>query len=287
MVFESLLISRKYHHPYFVFIVGVLYASVAIILSSFFPEGDASYYLVFFTALMSFHFMYTMICHEEGYDLRLQTESKILRKHAHLIMLFIMLYLGFFVSFTMWNLVLSEDAANQLFSQQKNSITIVNQKIISSQALTGSDLFPIFFHNTQVLIFSILFSFLFGAGAIFILSWNASVGGAYIGEFIKTQMLHLSPPAAILLGLLRYLPHGLLEFSAYFAGALAGGIISVALIKHDFMSDKFYRILYDTSELLCLAVLLLLSAAFVEVFVTPFLVERSAVLFLSVEQLLF
>ena len=231
--------------------------------------------------------MYTMICHEEGYDLRLQTEKKILKKHAHLIMLFIMLYLGFFTSFTIWNLALSEDTASRLFSQQKNSIILVNQKITSGQALTGSDVLPIFFHNTQVLIFSVLFSFLFGAGAIFILSWNASVGGTYIGEFIKTQMLHLSPPAAILLGLLRYLPHGLLEFGAYFTGALAGGIISVALIKHDFMSDKFYRILYDTSELLCLAVLLLISAALVEVFVTPFLVEQSTIIFLYLEQVLF
>ncbi len=38
------------------------------------------------------------------------------------------------------------------------------------------------------MIFCLLFAFLYGVGAIFILVWNASVLGAAIGVFAKTQL---------------------------------------------------------------------------------------------------
>ena len=42
----------------------------------------------------------------------------------------------------------------------------------------------IFINNMGVLFLCIIFSFLYGAGAIFILTWNASVIAAAIGSFI-------------------------------------------------------------------------------------------------------
>ena len=72
-------------------------------------------------------------------------------------------------------------------------------------------------------------------------------------------------------GLLRYFVHGVPEILSYFVGGLAGGIISVAVIKHDLYSDHREKILFDASELVLIAVGLLVVAAMLEVTVTPLL----------------
>ena len=104
---------------------------------------------------------------------------------------------------------------------------------------------------------------IFGAGAIFILAWNASVISAAIGIFSKSDLTNLP------LGLVRYMVHGIPEIGAYFAGALAGGIISIAVIKHDINSEKFWIILQDSLNLVILSVVVLFLAALMEVFITP------------------
>ncbi|MBT6956165.1 stage II sporulation protein M, partial [archaeon] len=103
----------------------------------------------------------------------------------------------------------------------------------------------------------------FGAGAIFILVWNASVIAAAIGIFAKSSLANLP------IGLLRYMIHGIPEISAYFVGALAGGIISVAVIRKDLRGERMWRILQDSLILIILAIVILFVSALVEVYVTP------------------
>ena len=88
------------------------------------------------------------------------------------------------------------------------------------------------------------FSLLFGAGAIFILVWNASVIAAAIGIFAQGSLSQL--PVAIL----RYMVHGVPEIAAYFIGALGGGIISVAVIRKDLRGEGMWKILQDSLILL-------------------------------------
>ena len=61
------------------------------------------------------------------------------------------------------------------------------------------------------------------------------------------------------------------EILAYFMGGLSAGIISIAIIKHDFRSEKFQRVLLDSADLLLLSLVVLLVAALLEAFVTPIL----------------
>ena len=75
----------------------------------------------------------------------------------------------------------------------------------------------------------------------------------------------------ISLSFIRYFIHGIPEVLAYFVAALSGGIISVALMKHDFGTKNFEKIVLDASNLLLLAIGLLFIAAIIEVYVTPVL----------------
>ena len=131
----------------------------------------------------------------------------------------------------------------------------------------------------KVMIFCILFSFLYGSGAIFILTWNASVIGAAVGNFIRNHVSTFAETAGMSgfatymhagsLSLLRYSIHGIPEIAAYFIAGLAGGILSVAIIRHDFGTSKFEQVLLDVSDLILIGIFVLFAAAMLEVYVTP------------------
>jgi uncharacterized membrane protein SpoIIM required for sporulation len=56
---------------------------------------------------------------------------------------------------------------------------------------------------------------------------------------------------------------------AFFTAGLAGGIISVAVIRHHILTKKAHNIILDSWLLILLSVGLLFFAALVEVYVTP------------------
>ena len=76
---------------------------------------------------------------------------------------------------------------------------------------------------------------------------------------------------SILYAIGRYMTHGVFEIAAYFVAGLAGGIISIAIIKHDFGSDKFIHVLTDSIDLIVLSLVMLVVGAIIEVYVTPVL----------------
>jgi uncharacterized membrane protein SpoIIM required for sporulation len=69
-------------------------------------------------------------------------------------------------------------------------------------ASSSNGLIDIFINNVYVLIFSLVFSLVFGAGAIFILAWNASVIATAIGIFSQSSLSNL--PLSILRYMNRY-----------------------------------------------------------------------------------
>ncbi|MDK2907828.1 MAG: hypothetical protein PWQ87_286, partial [Candidatus Woesearchaeota archaeon] len=139
--------------------------------------------------------------------------------------------------------------------------------------------FVIFLNNLRVTIFCILFSLIFGAGAIFILSWNGSVLGVALGDFVKEKLVFIGAGeaagvahylASFSSGVLRYFIHGVPEITAYIFAGIAGGIISFAVIKHSLFSKKFESVVVDCTNLILIAIVFLLGASFIEVFITPF-----------------
>ncbi len=281
MVFESLLSPIKAEKkPWELFFMGAFYSSLAIILSLWIFRKETSIVMVLLTVAMSIPLIYRTIRYEEKKDVVMKVgEKRLLEEHGKAIEAFVMLFLGFFISFVLWYVFLPAGTTEIVFSVQTETIRNIN-------GVTGRAIDPvgpivkIFLNNARVLALCILFSFLWGAGAIFILTWNASVGGAFIGNFIRTRLSAFGDGASIMnyfqvssLGLIRYLPHGVLEMGAYFVGGLAGGIISVSIIRKDYKTPKFEKILFDASDLILIAIAILLVAAFVEVFITPGLVN--------------
>lgn len=276
MVIESLVNPFKAERsPWEMFFIGMFYSSIAVLLSLWIFKPHASLVMVFLTVTACVPIMYGTIKLEEKKDLEIENEKVLIREHGKALSFFIFLFLGITISFTLWYVFLPADITNTLFSIQTKTISDINTQI-TGQGINQFSLFSkIFLNNIKVLIFCLIFAFVYGFGAIFILTWNASVIGTAIGNFVRGNISNTAHFTAYFkvtsLGILRYMVHGLPEILAYFIGGLAAGIISIAIIKHDFRSKKFQHVLLDSADLLLLSLGMLLIAALLETFVTPIL----------------
>ncbi len=281
MVIESFINPEKAEQrPWNLFFIGFLYATAATFLSLWIFKQYSSIVMVTLTVIAAVPLMYKTMKHEEKIDTELDEESKILRHHSKALSFLMFMFTGFLIAFTLWFVVLPADLVQVLFKSQLETIATINTKVSGNAVDQLTNIFSlIFLNNIKVLMFSIFFAFFYGAGAIFILTWNATVIAAATGSFIKDKIAAYTVSIGSVnafnyfnvfsLGLLRYAIHGIPEIAAYFIGGIAGGIISVAMINHDIESDKFKNIMLDALDLTMLAVLVLFIAAILEVFVTP------------------
>ncbi len=285
-MFEMIINPAKAERrPWEMFFIGAFYATVSLILTEWIFGSDpvlskyTGILVVTFCVMFSIPFMYLSIKNEEEKDLEEGHFLILMREHGRALLYLMFLFLGFIIAFSFWYIVFTD--GNQNFRAQIETYCMINQPSHFDECvekygieytskttafLTAQDkIVNIFANNIYVLIFTLVFSLIFGAGAIFILAWNASVISAAIGIFSRSDLANLP------IGLARYLIHGIPEIGSYFAGALAGGIVSVAVIKHDVASEKFWTILQDSLNLVIFAVILLFVAALIEVFITPVL----------------
>lgn len=281
--------KRAAKHSWELFFIGLFYASLSILLVNWIFSQDvvlAKYsgiLVVTFTVMFSMPFMYYTIKLEERRDIRSEGKGflKMIREHNKALLSLLWLFLGFIIAFSFWYIVLASGSTANNFRAQIETYCMINRPANFNECieqygiqtsgkvtafLSAKDrLVAIFANNMYVLIFTLVFSLIFGAGAIFVLAWNASVIAAAVGVFSKSSLYNLP------LGIARYMIHGIPEIAAYFIGALAGGIVSVAVIRHDTRSERFWAILQDSLNLIILAVIVLFVAALIEVFITPIL----------------
>ncbi len=286
LVLESLISpQRAEKKPWNLFFLGMVYATLGVFLSLWVFEEQATIVMILLTVIAAVPLMYNTLRYEEKKDLVIDDEKTLLGEHSKALAAFMFLFFGMVVAFSLLYLILPVDTVTNLFSSQSHTISEINAKVvtggdvISGSAYSEGLLLRIFSNNVKVMLFCVFFSFFYGAGAIFILAWNASVIAAAVGNFVRT---HLSSYAAQFgmvsfanylqiygIGLARYFIHGIPEVLSYFVGGLAGGLIGVAVIRHDFSSKSFGRVMRDAIDLLLIGVALLVVAAMVEVYITP------------------
>jgi len=279
MVLESLLNPfSAQRRPFSVFFLGLVYGTLAVFLSLWIFEEQSSMVMVFLATMAALPLMFHTLRFEEKRDIVASESRSLLHNHGPALLFYILLFIGVSVAFTFWYVSLPNDVSSGLFRVQSQTINNLNQHVTGNITQT-SLLSKIFLNNVKVMIFCILFSFLYGSGALFILTWNASVIGAAAGNFIRSHMANFASSVGLekigayfyvsSLSILRYAVHGIPEIFSYVIAGLAGGILSMAIVKHDFGTGSFERILLDVSDLVLLSVLILFVAALIEVFITP------------------
>ncbi|MFH0832067.1 MAG: stage II sporulation protein M [archaeon] len=285
-MFEAIVSPRHAErNPYSLFLVGMLYSSLSLFLVSIITKGDAvmmkhaPMLLIAFTTIFSIPFIHSLIRREE-IDV-INKKGGIFARHFDALLALLFLFLGFLVAFSLWYIVLPDNSVAAHFQSQIEKFCSINagsmancvkEYGISPEFLKGTltgavtgfgDMSSIFINNLYVMLFTLIFSLAFGAGAIFILAWNASVIAAAIGLLARGNFDFFTP-------FLTYMFHGIPEIAAYLVIALAGGILSTALIRQDFKHFSS-KLIVNILMLVVAAVLLLLAAAFIEAYITPLL----------------
>jgi uncharacterized membrane protein SpoIIM required for sporulation len=215
-------------------------------------------------------------------------------RHSGVIVMYSFLFVGLVISFSFWYTVLpyqSDDAwipaSSEVFGIQNTTIGQLRRQVTGEQ--TGmaaacyageavereksARFFSIYDNNVRVMVFCFVASFLFGAGALWIISWNASIVGVFIGAKIRQELSSLPALHAYFTGFPKYslgiALWGIPEIAAYLIAGVAGGIISVAVAKHHFSSEGFWLTVYDGTLLMLFAIFLIYVGAWVEHFFVP------------------
>ncbi len=280
MVLESLFSPRRAEkEPWELFLVGLAYAGFSFLMSWWVFKEHISLIMVTLTAICSVPLLYNMIKYEAMKDNTPQKEYWLIKEHGKAVSAFTFLFLGFVAAFLILFVVLPVNTVNEAFSVQIDTISQVTSATPTGNFIsTIGNALPILANNMKILIFCFVMSFFFGAGAIFILTWNASVVGVAIGIFIRNKVMVNTVPSfgaysqLVSIGVLKYMTHGIFEIVAYFVGALAGGILSIGVIKHEFGTPEFRKQMLDSLDIMAISIIALFLAALIEVFVTPLLV---------------
>lgn len=268
--------------PWKMLFVGIIYGSLSLLLVRWFFGGDVvlSQYsgmiVVLFSVMFALPFMYFIIKQEEEEDERVFGFLSVWKTHKDAVFSFMWLFLGLIIAFSFWYIILQDP---NLFNAQIETYCRINspgniENCASNYRLsqigesTGAVTKQLRFlsiveNNIYVMIFTLILSLIFGAGAIFVLAWNASVIAAAIGVFTQYKV------SEIPLGIARYMIHGFPEIAAYFITALAGGIFGVGVIRNGVRSKRFLHVVENVVILLFIAILILIFAAVIEVWFTP------------------
>lgn len=158
-------------------------------------------------------------------------------------------------------------------SQISHACYSTSAKVTEEQALSiwRGRFSKLYENNMWIVWIAFCASFLFGAGALWLLTWNASTIAVFIGAKIKIAIATgTSAVEAYATGFPMYSLSIALwaipEVLAYLVAAIAGGIISAAVARHHYRTEKFWVTVLDALFFMLIAVALVIIGAYVEHF---------------------
>jgi len=254
MVLDRLIESKEaLKDPFKTFILGIFISVISLFITYTMFSQTLGLYTIIIITLAALPFMNRLLRYEEKQDESIMETSTFFQRYGDIILAYIAFFCGMTLAMSLSFVILPENVSERIFHEQITEINIIRGKFEFGNKFTA-----IFMNNFSVMMLSFLFSFLFGCGAIFILSWNASVLASAIGLIAKNLGGVKGLPSAVVM----FLPHGTFEITAYLIGAIAGGLASAAITRRK--SFKFLGIMQDCGKLLLISFLFLIVGAFIE-----------------------
>ncbi|MFP4115683.1 MAG: stage II sporulation protein M [Candidatus Aenigmatarchaeota archaeon] len=191
---------------------------------------------------------------EEERKKSLKDEFDLLERHKEEVVIYLAFFLGVAFAFGLFNSFFPE-----AFGVQHEVIGEIRPDVVTGRVVDPGFFTEILTKNISVFFITFILSLFLAAGMVFILVWNASILGVFISEVSKSLV---EVPAIVL----SYLPHGVLEVSAYIVAGLSGFFLSHELREAIEWEDRSYalKLMSDSLLLLGLGFLLLLAGALLE-----------------------
>ncbi|MFH0835105.1 MAG: stage II sporulation protein M [Candidatus Micrarchaeota archaeon] len=268
MVLDYLISPREAkRRPHEVFIVAALFVSFAVLAQLFIPSIRGS--IVMFAMVPAIPLMWSLLVreeHDEEDEIQAcyrthywegNSVTSILARHAALVEVFSFFFLGAVFAYAVWAAALPPQQTQALYADQLNELNAI-RGISTGNFFDAGRFEYLFGHNLQVLGLMFAFCLVYGMGSVFLLLWNASIIGLVIGGKMNEGLL------GVAMGFVSLLPHGIFEISAYFVASIAGGILSVAIMRKHYRTNCFKFVLRDVAALTAISLVLLAIGAAIE-----------------------
>jgi len=261
MVLESLFTAEQVERkPLDMFVLGSIITVVALVLTYKIFYEMQGMVVIFLLTMGMMPLMVSLMRYEEKKDVnelkKRYSHENFYERHREVIMDYFAFFFGVTLTIAFLFFILPEDVITTLFGSQLIKIADIRGGLTLEESFL-----MIVMNNLQVMIVCFIFAFFFGSGAIFILGWNASILGVVVGQGAR----ELAGMHNIPLVLLAYLPHGIPEILAYFLAGLAGGIVSVAVVRHPISTKEFKFVFVDSLKLLGAGIFFVILAGYIEV----------------------
>ena len=268
MVFEQLFkekwVEKKPPHA---FLLGFVYSLIGIVSAKIVFGANPGLMAVAFTSILLIPSLNALLQHEENVEIREKKLSikQLLNDHRDIFEIYIFLFLGIFFTFAIVSILLEPSSSEQVFESQ---LAVAG---LSGSSYLQAEFLSIFSNNIVILVVCLLLSLVYGAGAILFITWNASVWGVIFGFLARESAITINQNPFVYFGvmLLPILPHMITEAVSYLSASIVGGVVSKAVLREKLGSKKFKHVLTDGLIFFGLAVVLVILAAFLEVYVFP------------------
>lgn len=243
------------------FLTGFLFSAVAIVISKLLFNNTPHLIgitTIFFTVIITMPVLNYILKEQEKIEKR---KGHFFRKNIEILDFYIYFFIGVFALFFIASLV----DTNYVFSKEDyydikepSFATNLPPPTPNNSAL----LERIIKNNIYIVIVAFLLSLLFGAGSIFLIILNASMGAAAIIKYINLS------GGTIFCNVGTFFIHYIPEMIGFLIAAIAGGLLAVDFAKEKLFSKSFIEVLSDSGKLLALATSFIIIAALLEVFIS-------------------
>ena len=280
MVLESILGEQNIRrYPVLICVLAFVISIGAIYFANLIFPAHASVVSVAFITIGLVPMIHNVLSKEADDEMICKKSSTtFFARHFDLIQMYVWVFVGIILAFSVAYVIIPTDLKPTVFDEQIHALCSISGNnackgmvpfSISGNAtglavsqckdptvsnVGGCALF-ILENNWGVLIFTVILSLLYGAGAIFIIAWNASILGIFFGEMLLMGQ-HVQS-LGFLQGML--IGHGPPELFSYIFGALAGAVLSAMISKKQMFTCHFGIVIKDVAFL---AILALFSVAY-------------------------
>ncbi len=264
----------------FAFILGVIYAVIGLLIASVLFPGDPALVAVAFTSMLLLPELYKIFSIEERNESIKQrvTLKSLWQGDIEIVRIYIFLFLGILFVYAIGAIFMPTLEANTLFREQLEirfgegfaGQAIAGQAVSGGSSFSRDLFFELLSNNFLVLMACFILALLAGDGAIFLITWNASVWGTIFGITAKLAgQFGGGEHTWALFGIIMLVvfPHMIIEGISYFLAAISGSVISKDVLLEEFASDRFWEVFGFNLYLFLAALVFLVLGAVVETFV--------------------
>lgn len=274
MVFDEIFnIDVAERRPFISFFYGVVFTILGLFVAVLFFKRSLSLTTIFLITILLIPTLIRLLRIEEKRESRFGLKH-FFRNHKDIAEIYLFTFLGVFAGYILLGFFLQSSPVYDDVFQFQNTF-LEKQEGLTADLLSGfyqekpepstTSLYGILSNNLVFVMVCFLLSFFYGASAIFLLILNASVFASFILFLIRNLATNWVAEIKIFLF---FMIHLIPEVAGFLLAAIAGGVISKAVVKEDRKSEHFKNVVKDATILLLIAFVLIIIGAVLEVYVT-------------------